>query len=98
MKSHPEIQRITDQRKAAGISQKALALEAGLSAPHLSSLERGVRFNVWASTVSKLRQALGRLLVEVHDDPPPLARPKPRKSALKPQVSRLKPDSQGAAK
>ena len=82
MKAHPEIQRITDQRKAAGISQKALALEAGLSAPHLSDVERGVRFNVWASTVSKLRQALGRLLVEVHDEVVPRARGKVRKKKV----------------
>jgi transcriptional regulator with XRE-family HTH domain len=96
MKSDPDIQRITEQRKGAGISQKALALEAGLRQSHLSALESGFKFYPRASTVSKLRQALGRLLVEAHDDIPAL-RAKPRKkSTSKSQSSRLKPNQEAA--
>jgi len=80
MRIDPDIQRIKEQRLAAKISQKALAFEAGMRQSHVSALESGFKFYPRASTVSKLRQALGRLLVEVHDEVVPRARARVRRT------------------
>jgi transcriptional regulator with XRE-family HTH domain len=44
-------------REKDGLSQEALAKAAGLTQPHISQIESGVR-SPWPSTVKKLAEAL----------------------------------------
>lgn len=58
---HPVIKQISETRRSAGISQKLLAIESGLTQAHLSDLERGGRPNPRFDTVLALQSALARL-------------------------------------
>lgn len=61
-------------RAAAGLSQKALALAAGLRQPTVNDVEQGR--NTDASTLAKLADALGVALVVHPNAAPPVSRPK----------------------
>ena len=50
--------RLRELRRAKGISQEALAYEAGLDRTYISSIERGKR-NVSLENIARLAQALG---------------------------------------
>jgi transcriptional regulator with XRE-family HTH domain len=55
------------RREAAGISQEALADEAGLHRTYISLLERGLR-NPSLTVISKLARALGATMTTLISD------------------------------
>lgn len=60
MKKHITLaDRIRTLREAAGLSQRALAAEAGISQPAVGMIETGARLTPSADTLARIARALG---------------------------------------
>jgi transcriptional regulator with XRE-family HTH domain len=65
-----DVARIADQRAAIGLSQRALAREAGLSATAISTLERGgSQAELTLRVIDRLAKALGVQIAWLFDSP-----------------------------
>ena len=76
--------RVHERRKHAGMSQMELAQHAGIIQGDLSTLERGKKRALWATTFVRLAEALEcslDYLAGRTDDPTPPKRSRPRKAA-----------------
>src|SRR2546429_9992213 len=75
-------------RRAAGLTQEALAERSGVSAQAISSLERGTRRNPQRATLGLLADALDLAGAGPAGlpapAPPPAGRPRPRPPRLRP--------------
>jgi len=73
----PLARRVKELREAAGLSQQALAVLAGLSVSVVSQIERGAKDDIKFRTALALARALGVPAESLAEEPP--ARPRRRK-------------------